>query len=80
MAERIYAIGVPVAITVGDNGSVTFDVDLTEASDLWEGRLTDEHGDPISTDADCDRDSLFVEAACARLGNHFQFSTPTNPL
>lgn len=83
MAERIYAVGVPIAITVGDDGSVTFDVDLSEADDLWEGRLTDDKGEPISTDEDVERDSLFVSAACSRLGNHHQFTNPTrftNPL
>jgi hypothetical protein len=36
MAERTYLLGLPVAITVSDDGGVTFDPDLGEIN-LWEG-------------------------------------------
>lgn len=42
MEPRTYCIGVPVAITVSDDGTVSYSVDLAEADQLWE--------DPDSTE------------------------------
>lgn len=33
---RTYCLGLPVVITVHDDGRVEFSVDASEASDLWE--------------------------------------------
>ena len=45
MASRSYTIGLPVVVTVDDDGTVKFCVDLSEAADdLYEGAATDATG------------------------------------
>lgn len=65
MAARTYVVGVPLAITVDENGRVTFDVDLSEVGDFVEH--VEEGSIP---DSIVDADVLTVEAAATTLGNH----------
>lgn len=39
--SRCYVIGLPVVVTVHDDGRVTAEVDLSEAADLWEASTPD---------------------------------------
>lgn len=60
--DRSYVVGVPLAITVHDDGRVTFDVDLSEISDAdenIEGEITDQNIADLST----------MSEAAGRLGN-----------
>lgn len=60
--SRGYVVGLPVAVTVHDDGSVTLDVDLCEIGDVLdnhEGEVTHAVEDDIATMTD----------AAARLGN-----------
>ena len=36
MSARTYVVGLPVMVTVYDDGRCTYEVDLSEADDLWE--------------------------------------------
>lgn len=38
---RTYVIGLPVVLTLHDDGSVTASVDLSEADDLWDASTPD---------------------------------------
>lgn len=60
--ERGYVVGVPLAITVHDDGRVTLDVDLAEITDFTEN-IEGEYDD--TTDADV----AVVSDAAARVGN-----------
>lgn len=62
MPERSYVVGVPLAITVHDDGRVTFDVDLAEISDC------DEHVEGEITEQ-VEADILTMSEAAARIGN-----------
>lgn len=74
---RHYTLGLPVMISVHSNGSVTFEVDLTEADDLFDGVPTDENLIPLYDDIDVEVDQMIVSAAAATIGRGF--STTTNP-
>ena len=37
MSARTYVVGLPVLVTVDDDGTVTAEVDMSEADDLWSG-------------------------------------------
>lgn len=70
---RSYAIGIPVAVTVMADGTVRFDFDLAEVSDIDEdddayGRYGDEQ---VAADA------LIVSEAAARIQNHLQHTVRT---
>jgi hypothetical protein len=62
MSAREYVVGVPLSITVHDDGRVTFDVDLAEISDC------DEHVEgEITALVQTDIDTL--SEAAGRIGN-----------
>lgn len=72
---RTYVIGLPVVITVHDDGTVTAEVDLSEASDLHDSSasydealtaLSDDERDAI-IDADIDRVENAVIQATVRV-------------
>jgi hypothetical protein len=48
-APRTYAVGLPVLVTVHDDGTVTFDIDISEAADAISEI---QEGDVILEDAD----------------------------
>lgn len=60
---RSYWIGLPVGITVHADGRVTYEVDLSEASDIAEGQPTDSDLRPLYAEADVDADTETVSAA-----------------
>ena len=64
-APRHYAIGIPVAVTVYDDGRVEFDFDLSEVDDIDEDEDACERypGTVVTSDV------LTVSAAAARVGN-----------
>lgn len=69
-APRTYVIGLPVWITVTDEGTVTFDIDTAEASDApaeYDSEaceVRDEHAMPFVPDADVLlADAEWIEAA-----------------
>lgn len=67
-AVREYSAGLPVCITVDHaTGVVTFDVDLSEASDLD----TPDQGGHV------DDDESLVSEATAKVGQHFTFTVET---
>lgn len=62
MSERNYVVGLPVCVTVHDDGRVTLDVDLAEISDVLEnveGEITP------AVEADVDT----MSEAVGRIGN-----------
>lgn len=67
--ERTYAIGLPVAITVRDNGTVTFDFDLSEATDINEDEDAAHRFDDFLSD-DIER----VSVATAKVGNNISIT------
>lgn len=76
MDARTYVVGVPLVITVDENGRVTFDVDLSEVTDFTE-HIED---DLLIPDEIVDADVLTVAAAADTLGNHFTLPVITpNP-
>jgi hypothetical protein len=77
-----YTVGLPVTIDVHADGSVTFEVHLEDADDLFDGAPIDEsapNGVLVSlyTDEEIERDQKVVSAASATI-NH-TFKTTTNP-
>lgn len=66
--ERSYCIGLPVAVTLHTDGSITFDVDLSEVDDLDED-VSDRYPEDIVAG-----DASTVSAAAARIGNHHSFT------
>lgn len=75
MAAHWFTVGVPMYVEVAEDGTVTFEVDLTEV-DMDE----DDEACARYSDEERERIELFVSAACSRLGNHKRFTNPTNPL
>lgn len=67
MAARTYVIGIPMAITLEDDGRVILDVDLTEIGDM-------EPTEVGISDQVIDTDVLTVEDAAARLGRALTFT------
>lgn len=65
MATRHYSIGLPVAVSVDDWGTVTVSVDLTEIGDIDEGPLFEYNEELILNDVDV------AEQAAERVGNYF---------
>lgn len=63
MDERNYTVGLPVTITVHADGSVTAEVDLSEASDLWDGVPTDQSGLVLYSNREVERDITTVNLA-----------------
>jgi hypothetical protein len=60
-AERHYAVGLPVAITVHEDGRVEFDVDLSEAAEsIWDDMDADERYEVGQITAD----EAAINAAC----------------
>lgn len=77
--SHTYVVGLPVAIEVHPDGSVTFEVDLSEAAEAMDeddAAMTDEQGNPLYTGPEIDTDILHVEAAIARLGSTISTTTP----
>lgn len=70
-----FNVGVPLYVEVAEDGTVTFDVDLSEVDIEDDDDAVQQH-----LVAERERIDLFVSAACARLGNHHRFTNPTNPL
>lgn len=62
MSERHYVVGLPVAVTVHDDGRVTLDVDLAEISDV-----VDNHEGEITTQVEIDVHTM--SEAVGRIGN-----------
>ncbi len=60
---RTYCIGLPVIITVHDDGTVQFEIDKSEAYDIWEGAPTDDEGNPTYDEAQIQADSDRISAA-----------------
>ena len=60
---RSYWIGLPVGINVYADGAVTYEVDLSEASDIAEGQPTDSDLVPLYPEAVVDADTETVSAA-----------------
>lgn len=61
--SRTYVVGLPVVLTVHDDGRVTAEVDLSEAYDVWDASTPD--GQDDSEDAlitDSETISAAVEA------------------
>ncbi len=74
-APRTYAIGLPVFVTVHDDGRVTYDIDVSEADRApqeWEPAfmaMYDEHGGVVEvTDAITDADTERILASLERPG------------
>lgn len=73
---RAYVIGLPVVITVHDDGRVEFSVDVSEASDLWEAFADPDDAYPTSiVEADIAR----VDAATAHQYLPTVTLSPTTP-
>lgn len=66
MTPRTYVIGLPVVITVHDDGTVEAQVDLSEASDLDDG-LTEVVDDEL-LEADVKRVRTAVDAGAVIVG------------
>lgn len=64
MSARTYTVGVPACITVADDGSVEFSIDLSEANDLY----LDESAD--YPDAWIEADAERVSGAAATMNNY----------
>ena len=60
MTERSYVVGLPVVLTIREDGSLLVEVDLSEASDLHDSSVA--HAGDVS-DAEIDADSALIEAA-----------------
>ncbi|MBT0993900.1 hypothetical protein KIN34_06315 [Cellulomonas sp. DKR-3] len=74
-APRTYAIGLPVFVTVHDDGTVTYDIDVADAADApaaWEPEfmfMYDEHDQPIEvTDDLADADAERIRVSLERPG------------
>lgn len=67
--KRTYVVGVPLVITVTDDGVVTFDVDLSEAADLSEA-VENKNGHRT------DDDEAAIDAALAPLKYTHTFTAP----
>lgn len=62
MASRCYVVGLPVVVTIHDDGRVTAEVDLSEASDLWDASTPDGQD---TSDVTVEADAAVVEQAVA---------------
>lgn len=60
---RTYCVGLPVVITVHTDGRVEATVDLSEASDLWEGAMHDDQGEFLVTEDEIKTDIRRVSFA-----------------
>lgn len=64
---RTYVIGLPVIVTVSDDGTVSTEADMSEASsELWEGVPTDDAMRPLYTDDTVERDRAIIDAWLTR--------------
>jgi hypothetical protein len=66
--ERFYTIGIPLAVSVDDDGHIVFDFDLSE--------VASKHLEPVDDDLPEDvrlADLTVVEAACKARGNSHTF-------
>lgn len=63
MTTRTYCVGLPVVIVVSADGTVRAEVDLSEASDLWEGVPTNDDMTLAFTEDEVEADIATVEAA-----------------
>lgn len=55
MASRTYVIGLPVVVTVHDDGRVEAEVDLSEAYDVWDASTPegqDDSEDVLTADSE----------------------------
>lgn len=68
MAQRSYVIGLPVVITVNDDGTLTAEVDLSEAADIHE----DEDAYEKYGEAQLDEDIAFVQTRIESLDSPFR--------
>lgn len=66
---RTYVVGLPVAVTVHDDGTVTYDVDTSEAgqavseADAPDDVVTDEQAEAYVRQADLDRAAIEADHA-----------------
>lgn len=74
-APRTYTLGLPVFVTVHDDGTVTYDIDVADAADApgaWEPDymvMYDEHGKPIAvTNAIVNADTARIRTSLERPG------------
>ena len=73
---RSYCVGLPVVITVHDDGVITYEIDVGEApSAIWEDEgvdFTDDqrHADQAAISADVDDMNTRGEFRGARVGRH----------
>ena len=66
MAARSYLVGLPVLVTVDEDGQVTATVDLAEAgAAVHHSEDTDEDGAPLYTVAEIQQDAATVDQAFA---------------
>jgi hypothetical protein len=75
---RSYTVGLPVSIDVHEDGSVTIEVHLEEADDLFDGVPIDDAGRGLYADPQIEEDQRTVLAAVRSI-NH-TFTTTINPL
>ena len=67
MNSRTYLVGLPVAITVYDDGTVEYDLDASEASTA----IFDDQSEPEKTDAEVAADSARIDYHRDRPGTPF---------
>lgn len=58
--SRAYWIGLPVGVTVHDDGAVTYEVDTSEATDIDEGAPVDDELVPLYSEAEVEADRAAV--------------------
>lgn len=68
MSERSYVIGLPVVITIDDAGKVTAEVDLSEATDIFEDEeAAEKYGDEQVT-----ADRIHIDNTLTNLSSTFR--------
>lgn len=68
MSERSYVIGLPVVITIDDDGKVTAEVDLSEATDIHEDEeAAENYGDEQVT-----ADRIHIDNTLTNLSSMFR--------
>lgn len=59
---RTYCVGVPMVVTVDSTGRVTFEPDLSEVDDLWQGVPHDDDLNPLYSEAQIADDIRTIRA------------------
>lgn len=59
VSERVYLVGLPVGITVSDDGTITYEVDISEAGEA----IREGYPDPVLDDQPTEEQVLLDAAA-----------------